>query len=624
MRRTGWLARTPVGPPLIELLGHMTPVAELSTRAAGIDVAGPVGLGIAIDPSGAATKALSQFGFGFLEIGPVTMELGAVDDVTRLVDREAISMPSTPAGAGVDVVAANVKGLGVKRPVGFRLAHGVGASAREAAAERVEMLRRLGDRIDFVSLDCWELSAWSVDDWRGHLEEIKTGKQTPIWLTFRPDVDLDAVAAHVDVAVDMGIVAISVAGGVAEGDRRLLGAPEREATLRMVAEVGRRWGGRESIVAGGGIMEPGDAVRAMEAGASLVQIDVGMVYNGPGLPKRTNEAILSLRKPAGRKPHPNPVLGKVREQDTPASWIWTLFLGLSMIIGGGLAALIALTRVVLPYDEAFIGMGAMGIEHVNRHLLPFMTHDRISLAGTMVSIGVLYTFMAVHGVRRGARWAWTAIIRSSTIGFVTFFLFLGFGYFDPLHAFVSAILFVFFLLAFRGQPRGVGDVVPDLVNDAAWRRSVVGQFLFVTIGIGLILAGVTISGVGITNVFVPTDLMFLHTTRHMVMDANPHLVPLIAHDRAGFGGTLWSDGVAVVLLSLWGFRRGARWVWYALLLGGLPGFIAALGVHIAIGYMHFEHLFPVYLSIVMFTAGLALSRRYLCGGNSAPISRSTE
>ena len=57
---------------------------------------------------------------------------------------------------------------------------------------------------------------------------------------------------------------------------------------------------------------------------------------------------------------------------------------------------------------------------------------------------------------------------------------------------------------------------------------------------------------------------------------NPRLLPLVAHDRAGFGGALVSDGIGVLLISLWGFRAGARWVWWTLFGAGLPGFAAAL------------------------------------------------
>jgi hypothetical protein len=469
------------------------------------------------------------------------------------------------------------------------------------------MIDRL-PQASFFTLDMRETIEWPIDVWKAHLAKVAEATAKPLWIAVAPDADFEKIREHINAAIDAGVCTIIVGGGIVDGQngRRIMGAPERDAVVETVSQLRRHFGDRIAIVAGGGIMEPGDAITLLDVGASLVQIDAGMVYSGPGLCKRTNEAVLATKNAA--KPTARSINSLFAR-----SWFWLFLLGLSMILGGALAAVIAATRVVLPYDEAFVGMGPDGIRHVNRHLLAFMTHDRITLAGTMMSIGALYAMLAWHGVRTGAHWAWSTIVRSAAIGFASFFLFLGFGYFDPLHAFVSVILFVFFLLALRDRPSGVGIVVPDLVNDAAWKRSQWGQLLFVAIGIGLVLAGVSISGIGVTRVFIPTDLMFLHTSRHAVVSANPHLLPLIAHDRAGFGGALWSDGIAVLLLSLWGFRRSAKWVWYTLLLGGLPGFTAALGVHIAIGYMHFEHLFPVYLSITMFAIGLALSREYLCG-----------
>ena len=57
----------------------------------------------------------------------------------------------------------------------------------------------------------------------------------------------------------------------------------------------------------------------------------------------------------------------------------------------------------------------------------------------MVSIGVLYTSLAYYGMRSGAHWARQTLMISAAIGFASFFLFLGFGYFDPLHAVVSLL-----------------------------------------------------------------------------------------------------------------------------------------------------------------------------------------
>jgi len=297
-----------------------------------------------------------------------------------------------------------------------------------------------------------------------------------------------------------------------------------------------------------------------------------------------------------------------------------LGLGVGMLISGLIAWVIAVTRVVLPYDEAFLGTTRSGIDSINPHLLHFMTHDRVTLAGTMISLGVLYTGLAWNGIRFGAHWAWRSAAASAIVGFLSFFLFLGFGYFDPLHALAAVLLFIIFAPALvwaRSLPHGgVGRIAvpPDCgtTNDIQWRRGLVGQLIFVSIGLGLVGAGCAIAAIGVTRVFVPTDLMFLMTTRDAITGANPHLLPLIAHDRAGFGGALVSDGVAVLTLSLWGFRPGASWVWWTLLLAGLPGFLAAVWVHVHIGYMNMTHLFPAYLAIALFAAGLALSRRMLC------------
>ncbi|MGZ0050041.1 hypothetical protein [Brevibacillus gelatini] len=117
--------------------------------------------------------------------------------------------------------------------------------------------------------------------------------------------------------------------------------------------------------------------------------------------------------------------------------------------------------------------------------------------------------------------------------------------------------------------------------------------------------------IGITGVFVPSDLVFLCVSAEMLHAFNERLIPLIAHDRAGFGGALVSDGLAVLLISLWGFRRGEAWVWWTLLLAGIPGFAAGIGIHFAVGYVDFVHLLPAYAAVLLFLAGLMLAKPYL-------------
>lgn len=298
---------------------------------------------------------------------------------------------------------------------------------------------------------------------------------------------------------------------------------------------------------------------------------------------------------------------------TFASVLGFALLGAGMMVGGLLAWLLAATVVLLPYDELFVGMDRAALAALNPRLLPFMAHDRISLAGTMIAIGILYWQLARHGVARGARWAWRAVTLSAAVGFGSFFLFLGHGYFDPLHALVSAALLPFFLLGVWGRPAlQPAPPEPSLPHD--WRDRVGrwGQGAFILTGIALTVAGATIAILGATVVFVPEDLGFLRTSAAELHATNGRLVPLIAHDRAGFGGALVANGLAVLLAVRGGWRRGARWLWWTLLGAGLPGFVAAIGVHFAVGYVDLWHLAPALSGALLYSVGLALAAPALC------------
>jgi hypothetical protein len=78
-----------------------------------------------------------------------------------------------------------------------------------------------------------------------------------------------------------------------------------------------------------------------------------------------------------------------------------------------------------------------------------------------------------------------------------------------------------------------------------------------------------------------------------------------------------SNGLAVLTCALWGFRRGARWLWWALCLAGGAGFAAAIGVHLAVGYTDPLHLMPAFLGLGLFGLGLFLAYPYLAGRGSA-------
>jgi hypothetical protein len=88
--------------------------------------------------------------------------------------------------------------------------------------------------------------------------------------------------------------------------------------------------------------------------------------------------------------------------------------------------------------------------------------------------------------------------------------------------------------------------------------------------------------------------------------ANPRLVPLIAHDRAGFGGGLLSAGLTVAACAL--FAAPSRSLWQALAGAGVAGFGAAVGVHPAVGYTDALHLAPAVAGSALFVVSLVLAR----------------
>src|SRR5579864_2928176 len=301
----------------------------------------------------------------------------------------------------------------------------------------------------------------------------------------------------------------------------------------------------------------------------------------------------------------------VKSPATQQSWFWAMLMGSGMLGGGILALVIAATRVVLPYDEQFVGMTRQQLIEVNSRLLAFMAHDRVSLAGTMIGVGVLYVQLSVFGIRFGYAGARQAVLISAFAGFASFFLFLGFGYFDPFHAFVTAILFPFLLLTLFGS---LGSHDRTITTERTYAKqpllAKLGQWLLVAHGVALCLAGAIISSVGCTTVFVPEDLHFMHTTAEAITWANPRLLPLVAHDRATFGGMLLSSGIAMAWSAWRGYGPGRRWLWVMYLAAGLPAYICAIGVHIVVGYHDWWHLTPALAGCSIWGLGVLLSYRY--------------
>ena len=593
----GRLSRLPFGPFLIDFLGHMR--ADPRLRETLLDTTFPTafGLGPWLDSKATGMEALSRFGVGFIEIGPVSYEgTTAARPVKRLESQEALWIDHAPGSISLAECNRRLSAASFKVPVIVRVVH-----STDEGTER--LIRELDPRVEIITISSFD-SGWSTERWSSR----------KVFLCVTADQDLGIVAPVIDVALSRGVAGLVVDGSIkADSDGRVIGLPVREHALRQVRQLRERLGSSVPIIASGGIHEPEHALELLAAGANLIQVDTGLIYTGPGLPKRINESLL-FEATRNTAPPDKPA------RPAELTWFWTTLMGGGMFVGGLMALIIAATKVVLPYDEAFLGMSLPQLNAINPNLVAFMAHDRISLAGAMLAIGVLYVGLSVFGMRQGLHWARQSVLVSAFTGFVSFFLFLGFGYLDTFHAFVTAALLQLLLLGVHARLGPyTPEVRPDARGDRAWRMSLWGQLLLVIHGFALLAAGAVISIIGITQVFVHADLEFLGTTAQTLSAANPRLVPLVAHDRATLGGMLLASGWVFLLPALWGFRRNSAWLWWSLLIGGSIAYAAAIGVHFTVGYLSFEHLLPAFGGFALLLIGLLLSYPFLCRNRRDPV-----
>jgi hypothetical protein len=349
----------------------------------------------------------------------------------------------------------------------------------------------------------------------------------------------------------------------------------------------------------------GPAVDALaDPSTTVLATPAVLVAAGPGWFNRVIEAGTPTSPPA-------PLRGITADPRRWPGWLWTAIVAVGLMVAGVGAGAIALGPVLLEYDRDYLGATVTNLHHVNEHLIGFLQHDRITMAGNMIGIGILYLALA-QAMRQGYRWGRRALAISGLVAFGSYFYLFGTGGFvEPLHTLVVVALFPLLLIAlFRRLP---SPHWPPVIEgpEPQRRRALWGQLLMIGVGGGLTVAGFVISLVGMTSVFVPTDLDFMDTDAEHLRSANAHLLPFIAHDRAGFGGALIGAGLAVLLISMWGWRSGQRWVWWCLLLGCAFGTVPVLVVHFAVGYTHFDHLMPVYVLVIAAVTALALSKNYL-------------
>jgi hypothetical protein len=285
----------------------------------------------------------------------------------------------------------------------------------------------------------------------------------------------------------------------------------------------------------------------------------------------------------------------------------------ALIFAGGFALFLSATGEFLPHDIHYLGMSAADlcrIEHCR--LVGFMLHDRAAFGGAIFGLGVMYVWLVVFPLRRGEAWSWWALAVSGAFGFATFLSYITYGYLDSWHAVGTLLLLPVFVAGlYRSKklvPRAnsLSSLLKPSFSLRLNSRRDIGLLVLLAGATGILVGGLAIFSVGITNVFVPSDLEFMSRTAEELRSISPRLVPLMAHDRVSFGGAVMTLGL-VTLLCIW--KSGMpRSLWEAIAIAGTVSAGAALGTHFFVGYTDFWHLFPAVLAPVSLVLGLTLTR----------------
>jgi dihydroorotate dehydrogenase len=281
-----------------------------------------VGLGAGFDKNAKCVNPLASFGFGFIEIGTVTGQAQSGNErprLFRLPDDEALLNRMGFNNEGSEEVARRLRTQEIEPVLGVNIGKTKTVPLEEADRDYELSFRRLYDPARYFVVNVSSPNTPGLRDLQkyeplsnllGHLSalnetlaERREDVPKPLLLKISPDLsdsELDAVLKVVDERGVDGIIATNTTvereGLETESHRDLgpggiSGRPLRDESLDFIRRIYSKTDGELPIVGVGGIFSAEDALDAIRAGASLVQIWTGFVYEGPSLPGRINEGL---------------------------------------------------------------------------------------------------------------------------------------------------------------------------------------------------------------------------------------------------------------------------------------------------------------------------------------------
>ncbi len=285
---------------------------DLETTFLGIKFPNPVGLAAGFDKDCRLAPVLPALGFGFIEVGSVTLRPQPGNDrprLFRLPEYKAIINRMGFNSDGADAAARRLEAMGrLPIPLGINVGLNKDCPPEKAPAEYAECFRRLAAFGDYFVVNVSSPNTPGLRALQDRLrlerilEDISAAnpRRKPVLVKIDPDHPEEELALLLEVVgrLASGVVASNTTvsreglpGDLPEMRGGLSGAPLRCRATALVAAVRRLTGGRLPIIGVGGIFTGGDALEKIRAGAGLVQIYTGLIYRGPSTARQIQREL---------------------------------------------------------------------------------------------------------------------------------------------------------------------------------------------------------------------------------------------------------------------------------------------------------------------------------------------
>jgi len=299
----------------------------------GLTFANPLGLAAGFDKNGIALDALAALGFGHIEAGTVTYQPQPGNPPPRLFRLPLDQALINRAGFNNDGAVAFAKRVRKHRPkcvLGVSIGKSRAVPIEEAVSDYLKCFETVYSVADYVAVNVSSPNTPGLRDLQraDQLETLLSALQgrnrelaalssqsqlVPLLVKLAPDLDKRELEMIVDVARRAnvsGIVATNTTIGreglqtppaevKACGEGGLSGAPLRSRSTQMIANLYRLAAGSMVVIGVGGIFTAQDAWEKICAGASLVQLYTGFIYQGPSIAREINDGLAEILKREG-------------------------------------------------------------------------------------------------------------------------------------------------------------------------------------------------------------------------------------------------------------------------------------------------------------------------------------